>query len=396
MQDSPLFKRWETFHKGMNAESVLVSFASHLEYSLAKDKFTATLKDLYHSLALAARDRMVERWIQTQQAYYNEDVKRVYYLSAEYLMGRALVNNLINLGIYDQTREALQRVKLSLADLVEQEPDAGLGNGGLGRLAACFLDSLAALEIPAYGYGIRYEFGIFEQVIRNNCQVERPELWLQYGNPWEIVRPERAYVVRFYGQTQEHIGPDGQIRVEWFDTHNVIGVAHDFPIDGYDNESVNTLRLWAARASKEFDLEYFHHGSYLKAVEEKNISENISKVLYPNENIFEGQELRLKQQYFFVACSIADIVRRYLVNHDTFDHFADKVAIQLNDTHPSLGVAELIRLLIDDHALPWDKAWKVTTQTICLYQPHAVDGGAREMARIAVRAAASAASTDYL
>jgi starch phosphorylase len=363
MQDSPLFKRWETFHKGMNAESVLVSFASHLEYSLAKDKFTATLKDLYHSLALAARDRMVERWIQTQQAYYNEDVKRVYYLSAEYLMGRALVNNLINLGIYDQTREALQRVKLSLADLVEQEPDAGLGNGGLGRLAACFLDSLAALEIPAYGYGIRYEFGIFEQVIRNNCQVERPELWLQYGNPWEIVRPERAYVVRFYGQTQEHIGPDGQIRVEWFDTHNVIGVAHDFPIDGYDNESVNTLRLWAARASKEFDLEYFHHGSYLKAVEEKNISENISKVLYPNENIFEGQELRLKQQYFFVACSIADIVRRYLVNHDTFDHFADKVAIQLNDTHPSLGVAELIRLLIDDHALPWDKAWKVTTQT---------------------------------
>ena len=267
MRDSMLFRRWETFNKGMDSESILRSFASHLEYSLSKDKFTATPHDLYLALALAARDRMVERWIHTQQTYYRADAKRVYYLSAEYLIGRALVNNLINLGIYDETRAALQQVNLELSDLVEQEPDAGLGNGGLGRLAACFLDSMAALELPAYGYGIRYEFGIFEQVIRHNRQIERPELWLKAGNPWEVARPERAYVVHFYGQTRHLTLPDGRLKVEWVDTQRVIGMAYDYPIDGYANESVNTLRLWAARASKEFDLEYFHHGNYLKAVE---------------------------------------------------------------------------------------------------------------------------------
>ncbi|MBK8481166.1 MAG: glycogen/starch/alpha-glucan phosphorylase [Proteobacteria bacterium] len=363
MQDSTLFQRWETFNKGMDSESILRSFASHLEYSLSKDKFTATPHDLYLALALAARDRMVERWIHTQQTYYRKDVKRVYYLSAEYLIGRALVNSLINLGIYDETRTALKQVGLDLADLVEQEPDAGLGNGGLGRLAACFLDSMAALELPAYGYGIRYEFGIFEQVIRHNRQLERPELWLKAGNPWEVARPERAYVVHFYGQTRHLKLPDGQLRVEWVDTQRVIGMAYDYPIDGYGNESVNTLRLWAARASKEFDLDYFHHGNYLKAVEEKNLSENISKVLYPNDTFFEGQELRLKQQYFFVSCSIRDIVRRYLVSHSDFTAFPDKAAIQLNDTHPSLAIAELMRLLIDEHELQWEVAWDLTVRT---------------------------------
>jgi glycogen phosphorylase len=363
MRNTALFRNWGRFFKGIDAKSIHLSFANHLEYSLSKDQFTATMRDLYQSLALTARDRLVERWIQTQQAYHTKDVKRVYYLSAEYLMGRALVNNLINLGMYDETKKALATIRLSLDDLVEQEPDAGLGNGGLGRLAACFLDSLATLEIPAHGYGIRYEFGIFDQFIRNLEQVEQPDEWLKFGNPWEIARPEYAFPVHFYGRVIEDSGPDGVFRTRWVDTQDVIGVAYDTPIDGYDNNTVNTLRLWSARASREFDLEYFQHGDYLKAVEQKNVSENISKVLYPNDNIFEGQELRLKQEYFLVACSIQDIVRRYLTGHKTFEAFPDKVAIQLNDTHPSLAIPELMRIMLDDHGLHWDQAWDITTRT---------------------------------
>jgi starch phosphorylase len=354
----------------MDAKAIQISFANHLEYSLSKDKYTATVRDLYHSLALTARDRMIERWIRTQQMYYDKDVKRVYYLSAEYLLGRALINNLINLGIYEETRKAVEELNLDLEAISEEEPDAGLGNGGLGRLAACFLDSMATLEIPAYGYGIRYEFGIFEQTIRNLGQSELPDAWLKYGNPWEIPRPEYSFPVHFYGKIKEITLPDGRLKTEWVDTNDVIGIAYDIPVDGYDNNTVNTLRLWQSRASHEFDLNYFQHGDYLKAVEEKNISENISKVLYPNDNIYQGQELRLKQQYFFVSCSIQDLIRRYLVTHpEGFEQFPDKVAIQMNDTHPSLAVTELMRIFLDQYGMNWEKAWDLTTRT-CAYTNH--------------------------
>ena len=369
MQKFKLFDNWGTFHKGMNANSIQMSFANHLEYSLSKDQYTATNRDLYYSLALTARDRLVERWIHTQQCYYEHDAKRVYYLSAEYLMGRLLINNLINLGIYSETQKAMLELNIDLEELSENEPDMGLGNGGLGRLAACFMESMATLEIPAYGYGIRYEFGIFDQAIRDLKQVELPEIWLKYGNPWEIPRPEYTLTVHFYGKVKQINLPDGTLKTEWVDTSDVIGIAYDTPIIGYGNETVNTLRLWSARASKEFDLKYFQGGDYLKAVEEKNISENISKVLYPNDHIYEGRELRLKQQYFFVSCSIQDIIRRYLVTHQSFDEFPDKVAIQMNDTHPSLAVAELMRILMDDHGMCWEKAWDITTRT-CAYTNH--------------------------
>ncbi len=371
MEKSTLFEKWGIFRKGMKAEDIQESFANHLEYSLSKDRYTATMRDLYHSLALSIRDRMIEQWIKTQQHYYDNDVKRVYYLSAEYLMGRALMNNLINLEMYEEGKKAVEGLELDLGDLMEQEPDAGLGNGGLGRLAACFLDSMAAQEIPAYGYGIRYEFGIFEQVIRDLGQVELPDTWLKHGNPWEIERPEYSFTVKFYGKTRETTWPDGSPRTEWVDTHDVLGIPYDTPIGGYDNYTVNTLRLWSSRASTEFDLDYFQHGDYLKAVEEKNLSENISKVLYPNDNNFQGQELRLKQQYFFVSCSIRDIVRRYLVMHLNFDEFPEKVAIQMNDTHPSLAISELMRVLIDEQKLEWDKAWDITRQT-CAYTNHTI------------------------
>jgi len=369
VKQSKLFQHWGTFRKGMDAQSIQLSFASHLQYSLSKDQYTATQRDLYLALALAARDRLIERWIQTQQGYYKADVKRVYYLSAEYLMGRVLLQNLLNLGIYEETRRAMEELAIDLEALAAEEPDMGLGNGGLGRLAACFLDSLATLEIPAMGYGIRYEFGIFDQEIRNLQQVELPENWLRYGTPWEIAHPEVIFTVHFYGRVKQTRLPDGGFKSEWVDTSDVVGIPHDIPIPGYGNQTVNTLRLWSARASKEFDLNYFQHGDYLKAVEEKNISENLSKVLYPSDEFYEGRELRLKQQYFFVSCSIKDILRRYLVNHDDFDAFPDKVAIQMNDTHPSIAVAELMRLFLDSYGLSWEKAWELTTNT-CAYTNH--------------------------
>jgi len=377
MKKSKLFQQWGTFRKGLDAQSIQLSFASHLEYSLCKDQYTATNRDLYMSLALAARDRLIERWINTQQKYYTADVKRVYYLSAEYLMGRVLTNNLINLGVYDETRRAMEELNIDLEEIAGEEPDMGLGNGGLGRLAACFLDSLATLEIPAVGYGIRYEFGIFDQDIRNLRQVELPENWLRYGNPWEITHPEVIFTVHFYGRVKQTTLPDGTLKSEWVDTSDVVGIPCDIPIAGYGNHTVNTLRLWSARASKEFDLNYFQHGDYLKAVEEKNVSENISKVLYPSDEFYEGRELRLKQQYFFVSCSIKDIIRRYLVNHQSFDEFPDKIAIQLNDTHPSLAVTELMRLFLDSYGMNWEKAWDLTTRT-CAYTNHTLLAEAME------------------
>src|SRR5690242_6233698 len=342
-----------------DVDSLRRSFLDHLQFSQGKDEHTATELDRFFALADSVRDRLMRRWIQTQQAYYKSDAKRVYYLSLEFLMGKALENNMLNLGLYDGVREALDGLGIDVADLFGEEPDAGLGNGGLGRLAACYLDSMATLALPAYGYGIRYECGIFDQEIRDGWQVERPEEWLRYGNPWEIARPEYVVPVSFFGRTETTEEPQGRRRTRWVDCRHVLGMPYDVPIAGFRNGTVNTLRLWRARASQEFDLSDFNAGDYLAAVEEKNISENISKVLYPNDLTVMGKELRLQQQYFFVACSIHDIVLRHLKTHEGYTDFPDKVAIQLNDTHPSIAIAELMRVLVDERELEWDQAWEL-------------------------------------
>ncbi len=355
-------------------EGIRRAFIDHLRYTIGKDDRHATPHDRFLALSLTARDRLSARWIRTQEAYRADDAKRVYYLSAEFLLGRALRNNLFNLGILDQTEAIVRQLGLSLSEVFEQERDAGLGNGGLGRLAACYLDSMATLAIPGYGYGIRYEFGIFDQVIRNGAQIERPEEWLRMGNPWEIPRPEYTQHVHFYGETEFYRDSDGQQRVRWVNTTSVLGVPYDTPIAGFGSENVNTLRLWSARASEEFDLSVFNAGDYERAVFDKNASESISKVLYPNDLFIVGKELRLKQQYFFVACSIADLLRRHLADtHTQQDHVAmlarlralpDKVAIQLNDTHPAIAIPELMRQLLDVYGLPWEEAWEITTACV--------------------------------
>ncbi len=346
-----------------DADALKRSFADHLQYSQGKDEHTATPMDRYFAAAYAVRDRMMRRWIQTQQTYYKRDAKRVYYLSLEFLMGRLMENNLINLGLQQNMKAALSDLGLDLSDLLAQEPDAGLGNGGLGRLAACFLDSMATLQLPAYGYGIRYEFGIFDQEIRNGYQIERPEEWLRFGCAWEIPRPEAQVPIQLYGRTEHFRDEAGRPRVRWVDGRKVMGMPYDVPVAGYGQGNVNTLRLWRARASKEIDLANFNAGDYLRAVEEKDLSENISKVLYPNDLTVMGKELRLQQQYFFVACSIHDIVTRHLKVHDGFGDFTAKVAIQLNDTHPAIAIAELMRVLVDEHAMAWDEAWTLCRAT---------------------------------
>ena len=362
---------------GMDPNTLARAFADHLHFSQGKVFETATPHDRFMSVAFMARDRLVRRWIETQKTYFEKDIKRVYYLSAEFLLGRALSNNLISLGIYDSVKEILGEMGYSLEDVLEQEADAGLGNGGLGRLAACFLDSLATLGMPAYGYGIRYKFGIFEQNIRNGFQVEKPEVWLKYGNPWEIVRPERRVKVEFYGHTEHYTDDNGNLRVRWVDTQGVIGVPYDTPIAGFGRENVNTLRLWHARASEELDLNIFNHGDYEKSVGHKNASEVISKVLYPNDQTPSGRELRLKQQYFFVRCALVDIIRRHLRHYDNFDNLHDRAAVQLNDTHPSIAVAELMRILVDKYQMNWEKAWSITRGTLG-YTNHTVMSEALE------------------
>ncbi|MBX7096133.1 MAG: glycogen/starch/alpha-glucan phosphorylase [Myxococcaceae bacterium] len=339
------------------------AFIDHVEFTRGKNFESSSAYDRYLALALSVRDRMAKAWVRTQRRYYQHDVKRAYYLSAEYLLGRSLGNNLINMGLWDPVRTALKELGVDLATLLELEPDAGLGNGGLGRLAACFLDSMATLDIPGMGYGIRYEFGIFSQDIVNGYQVERADEWLKFGNPWEVVRPERIVPVRFYGSVENAVGPDGRRVARWVGGKTVLGVPWDTPITGYGCRTVNTLRLWQARASAEFDFALFNDGDYERSVVEKNDSEVISKVLYPNDQNQAGKELRLKQEYFFVACSIADIMRRYLKTHSDFVQFPTKVAIQLNDTHPAIGVAELMRVFVDEKRLPWDEAWDLTTRT---------------------------------
>lgn len=348
---------------GMDAGSLKKSFVNHMEYSLGKDEYTATPQDCYSSIALATRDRLIERWIATQQTYYRKNAKRVYYLSLEFLIGRTLGNSLINLGLYNEADKAMHELGYTLEELREKEWDAGLGNGGLGRLAACFLDSLATLELPAVGYGIRYEYGIFFQSIRDGYQIETPDNWLRLGNIWEFPRAEFIYNVHFYGRVERYHDAGGKLRNRWVDTEEIIAMGYDTPVPGYRNNTVNNLRLWSAKASREFDLNYFNDGDYIKAVSAKSISENITKVLYPNDNIFEGKELRLRQEYFFVSATIQDIIRRFKKTHTGFREFSDQVAIQLNDTHPAISIPELMRILVDEEDLGWDEAWDITVKT---------------------------------
>jgi glycogen phosphorylase len=348
----------------MDDASLRRAFLDHLSYSLGKRAGTSTRLDRFVAIALTIRDRLIYRWAQTQETYSKQDAKRVYYLSAEFLLGRALSNNLHALDLYDRAKELLEQAGLDLSDVLEAEPEPGLGNGGLGRLAACFLDSMATLGYAGYGYGIRYEFGIFEQELKSGWQVERPDEWLKFGNPWEICRPEYAVTVNFGGRVEDGISDGGDHVARWVDTHKVLGVPFDTPIAGFRNDTVNTLRLWQARSSNEFDLSVFNDGDYVRAVEDKNASEVISKVLYPNDHNQAGRDLRLKQEYFFVACAICDVVRRYKKTHTSFDAFAEKNAIQLNDTHPAIAVAELMRVFVDLHRLPWERAWELTVATL--------------------------------
>jgi starch phosphorylase len=355
--------RVEDDRTGMHPVVLRRAFTDHVQYSRSRDVDHATPFDKYMALAYSVRDRLVARWAKTQRTYYDKDQKRAYYLSAEFLLGRALTSNLQALGVEETYRKVLAEMGIDLAELVEHEPDAGLGNGGLGRLAACLLESLATLGMPGYGYGIRYEFGIFEQAIRNGQQVERADEWLRFGNPWEIARPEYTVPVSFGGTTEQVKDRDGRFRVVWHAADKVVGVPYDTPIAGYRTNTVNSLRLWAARASDEFDFSLFNSGDYVRAVQQKNASEVISKVLYPNDNFEAGRELRLRQEYFFVACSIHDIVYRFRKTHPDFSTFSDKVAIQLNDTHPAIAIAELMRVFVDEYDVTWDDAWKQTVAT---------------------------------
>jgi glycogen phosphorylase len=348
---------------GLSTKTLKRAFRDHVEYSRGRSFERSTKRDKYFALALVVRDRIMPRWKATLDAYGKKQVKRVYYLSAEFLPGRILGCNLLNLDLLEEMRAVLKDLDIDLTDLLEKEPDAGLGNGGLGRLAACFLDSMATMGLPGVGYGIRYEFGIFEQAIRAGYQVEKPDEWLRFGNPWEFERPEHAAVVRFNGRTRRFTDLLGRERVQWVDTNAVVGIPYDSPVVGYGRNNVNSLRLWSARASEEFDLEVFNTGDYDRAVYDKTNSETISKVLYPNDSVQVGRELRLRQQYFFVACSIADILRRFEREYRDISDLPKKVAIQLNDTHPSIAIPELMRILVDERALPWEKAWEITQQT---------------------------------
>jgi glycogen phosphorylase len=347
----------------LDPEGIVEAFAHRMMYSVAKDGYTARDFDVYQALAYAVRDRLMERWFHTQNAYYQADAKRVYYLSLEFLMGRALVNNIVNLGARDAYLDALRQLGYDLESLQECEWDAGLGNGGLGRLAACIMDSAATLALPFYGYGIRYEYGIFVQRIQDGFQVEGPDNWLRYGNPWEIPRPDAIFPVRFYGRSEYVQDGAGGYRVRWVDTDDVWAMAYDTPVAGFANGTVNTLRLWSAKASREFDLQSFNAGDYVRSVEGKTRSENISKVLYPKDDQYAGRELRLKQQYFFVSATLQDVLRRFLkFGPRRWEELPQKVAIQLNDTHPVLAIPELMRILVDEHDLSWEQGWALTQQ----------------------------------
>ncbi len=334
-----------------------------LKFSLARDASTATKRDWWLATSKAVQSIIVERMIATAAAHHNKNVKRVYYLSLEFLMGRLFSNNLYSAGVIDDMVHALEELGLDYDELRNEEYDMGLGNGGLGRLAACFLDSLATLDYPAIGYGIHYQYGLFKQEFRNGYQVELPDAWMQYGTPWEIVRPEHSTEIQVYGHVENVFDDRGNYVPRWVGWKKLLGIPYDIPVPGYGTNTVNFLRLWESRAPAEFDFEAFNRGGYDEAVREKNHSETISKVLYPNDKTESGKELRLLQQYFFVACSLKDIIRRFLKTNDDWEDFPDKVAIQLNDTHPAIAVVELQRLLHDEYGLKWEKAWSIVTRT---------------------------------
>lgn len=349
---------------GLSVETLRRAIADNLQYIQGRFPSIASKNDLYMALAYTVRDRLLQRWLSTQQVYLNQDTRVVCYLSAEFLVGPHLGNAMINLGIYDQVRQAVEASGMSLTELMEQEEEPGLGNGGLGRLAACYMDSLSSLEVPAIGYGIRYEYGIFDQEIRDGWQVEVTDKWLRYGNPWEIARPENAMQVKFGGHTESYLDVHDNYRVRWVPHAVVVGIPYDTPIPGYKVNTANTMRLWKAEAPESFDFEAFNKGDYYGAVASKVTSENITKVLYPNDEQLQGKELRLQQQYFFVSCSLQDMIRVHLRAGNSLDTLHEKFTLQMNDTHPSIAVAELMRLLVDEHEMEWDKAWSITQATL--------------------------------
>ncbi|MGE0483794.1 MAG: glycogen/starch/alpha-glucan phosphorylase [Gammaproteobacteria bacterium] len=344
----------------------------HLVYSIGKDARVAAPRDWLHALSLAVRDRLVRRWMDTTRATYAEDAKRIYYLSMEFLPGRALTNALLALGLYDDCAAAVAALGLDLDDLAELEHDPALGNGGLGRLAACFLDSMATLALPGFGYGIRYEYGMFAQHIVDGRQVEYPDHWLVGGNPWEFARPEVLYTIRYGGRVEYH-----DKCAHWVDTDDVLAMAYDTLVPGYANRAVNTLRLWSATSTEVIDLTLFNQGNYTAAIEDKNRSENVSRVLYPDDSTEHGRELRLRQEYFFVSASLQDLLHRYFETHDSVEQLADKVAIHLNDTHPAIAIPELMRLLVDERHVPWTLAWRLATR-IFSYTNHTLMAEALE------------------
>jgi starch phosphorylase len=348
---------------GISIETLKRAFLDNLFYIQAKFPRISTKNDYYMALAYTVRDRLLTRWLRTTQTYLEQAPRTVAYLSAEFLLGPHLGNNLINLGLYDAVKQAIAEFGLDLTDLLEQEEEPGLGNGGLGRLAACYIDSLATLEIPAIGYGIRYEYGIFDQEIKDGWQVEITDKWLRYGNPWEVARPEAELEVKFGGRTEAYRDEHERHRVRWVPYKVVKGVPYDTPILGFQTNTANTLRLWKAEAPESFDFEAFNKGDYFGAVHEKSDCENITKVLYPNDESVQGKQLRLEQQYFFVSCSLQDMIRTMKMQNLAPERFHEHYAIQLNDTHPTIAVAELMRLLLDEHGFEWTKAWEITTHT---------------------------------
>lgn len=349
---------------GDSAKDIAMDFAEQLKYNQDADVYHTTQEGRYSAIAYAIRDRIIHQWNLSRNTQREKHSKRVYYLSLEFLMGRAMTNNVINLGLEKSVKEALSSLGYSYEELRDVEPDAGLGNGGLGRLAACFMDSLATLELPAYGYGIRYNYGIFRQQIRNGWQAEQPDNWLKDGNPWELKRADLVYPVYFGGEVK-HIWENGKDTFKWIPTEQVNGMAYDTPIVGYGGKTINTLRLWSAQSPDGFSFQEFNSGDYTEAVRNKINAETLSQVLYPNDTLYMGKELRLKQQYFFVTCSLQDILRRFK-RYGVYDwkKFPEEAAIQLNDTHPSLAIPELMRLLIDQEGLGWDEAWDITVKTM--------------------------------
>jgi starch phosphorylase len=357
-------KVWESIRTGLSLETVKQAVIDNLFYLLGKAPQRATPHDLYTALAYTVRDRLLQRWVNTLSSLLEKEVKVVCYFSAEFLPGPHLGNNLMNLGIYHEIKKALTKIGGNLELFLDQEEEPGLGNGGLGRLAACYLDSLATLKIPAIGYGLRYEFGIFDQEIVDGWQVEITDKWLQRGNPWEIFRSEISYQVKLGGHTEAHLDDQGRYRVRWVPDFVVKGVAYDTPILGYNVNNCNVLRLWKAEAIESFDFQAFNQGDYYDAVDEKMVSENLTKVLYPNDEPWVGKKLRLEQQYFFCSCALQDMIRNHLTLFSDLHNFHEAWAVQLNDTHPAVAVAELMRLFVDEHLLDWDQAWNITQKTM--------------------------------